>query len=156
MTAINIRPVTDLRNRYADVESDVHKGPVFLTKNGYGASVLVSIDYFQSHLAMQDTSESLSLRLQEKHRMRNGVGARRIANGARPFAALRKSAAERDDEWTLEDINAEIGACRAERKVEKRIKIGSMRNEVKLPENFDHDFSALDEQVAKMFEGTAI
>ncbi len=54
MTPINIRPVTDLRNHYSDVESDVQKGPVFLTKNGYGASVLVSIQYFQSHLAMQD------------------------------------------------------------------------------------------------------
>ena len=54
MTPINIRPVTDLRNHSSDVESDVQKGPVFLTKNGYGASVLVSIQYFQSHLAMQD------------------------------------------------------------------------------------------------------
>lgn len=54
MTPINIRPVTDLRNHYSDVESDIQKGPVFLTKNGYGASVLVSIQYFQSHLAMQD------------------------------------------------------------------------------------------------------
>ena len=119
MTAINIRPVTDLRNRYADVESDVRKGPVFFTKNGYGASVLVSIDYFQSHLAMQEARGSLSSRLQEKSRMRSEAGARLIAEGARSFAALRKSAAERDDEWTLEDINAEIAACRAERKYRK-------------------------------------
>ena len=54
MTAINIRPVTDLRNHYADVETDVRKGPVFFTKNGYGASVLVSLEYFQSHMAMQE------------------------------------------------------------------------------------------------------
>ena len=54
MTPINIRPVTDLRNHYSDVENDIQNGPVFLTKNGYGASVLVSIQYFQSHLAMQD------------------------------------------------------------------------------------------------------
>ena len=83
MTAINIRPVTDLRNRYADVESDVRKGPVFFTKNGYGASVLVSIDYFQNHLAMQEARESLSSRLQEKRRMRSAAGARLIAEGAR-------------------------------------------------------------------------
>jgi len=54
MPNINIRPVTDLRNKYPDVESDVEKGPVFLTKNGYGASVLVSIEYFQKHLAGKD------------------------------------------------------------------------------------------------------
>ena len=119
MTAINIRPVTDLRNRYSDVEDDVRKGPVFFTKNGYGASVLVSIDYFQSHLAMQEARESLSSRLQEKRRTRSEAGARLIAEGARSFAALRKSAAERDDEWTLEDINTEIAACRAERKNRK-------------------------------------
>ena len=29
MNALNIRPVTDLRNKYPDVESDVQKGPVF-------------------------------------------------------------------------------------------------------------------------------
>ena len=54
MTAINIRPVTDLRNHYADVETDVRNGPVFFTKNGYGASVLMSLEYFQSHMAMQE------------------------------------------------------------------------------------------------------
>ena len=54
MNVLNIRPVTDLRNKYPDVESDVQKGPVFYTKNGYGASVLVSLEYFQSHLSRQD------------------------------------------------------------------------------------------------------
>ena len=54
MPVINIRPVTDLRNRYSDVESDVQRGPVFFTKNGYGSSVLVSLQYFQDHMAMQD------------------------------------------------------------------------------------------------------
>ena len=35
---LNIRPVSDLRNRFSEVEEDVlSKGePVFLTKNGYG------------------------------------------------------------------------------------------------------------------------
>ncbi len=35
-----------------------------------------------------------------------------------------------------------------------RIKIGSMRNEVKLPNEFDHEFDQLDAQVATMFDGT--
>ena len=51
-----IRPVSDLRNNFAEITREVQLSgePVFLTKNGYGTSVLVSIQYFQSHLAMQD------------------------------------------------------------------------------------------------------
>ena len=42
-----IRPVTDLRNRYPDVESDLKKtGELYLTKNGYGAAVLLSIEEY--------------------------------------------------------------------------------------------------------------
>ena len=48
MFATQIRPVTDLRNRYPEVESDLELGPVVLNKNGYGASVLVSIELYES------------------------------------------------------------------------------------------------------------
>ena len=65
MPTINIRPVTDLRNHYSDVESDVLKGPVFLTKNGYGSSVLVSIQYFQRHMAMEDVYAKIAKAEQE-------------------------------------------------------------------------------------------
>lgn len=45
---MNIRPVSDLRNKYADVEKQViESGPVFLTKNGYGSMVVMSIDQFE-------------------------------------------------------------------------------------------------------------
>lgn len=45
---MNIRPVSDLRNHYSDVEKDVaERGPVFLTKNGYGSMVVMSIDQFE-------------------------------------------------------------------------------------------------------------
>lgn len=45
---MNIRPVSDLRNRYAEVEREVSEtGPVFLTKNGYGSMVVMSIDQFE-------------------------------------------------------------------------------------------------------------
>ena len=34
---IQIRPVSDLRNKFPDIEKAVGRGePVFLTKNGYG------------------------------------------------------------------------------------------------------------------------
>ena len=45
---MNIRPVSDLRNHYADVEQQVaESGPVFLTKNGYGSMVLMSVGQFE-------------------------------------------------------------------------------------------------------------
>ena len=44
---MNIRPVSDLRNHFPDVERDViENGPVFLTKNGHGTMVVMSIDQF--------------------------------------------------------------------------------------------------------------
>lgn len=44
---INIRPVSDLRNKFTDIENTVNKGePVFLTKNGYGSMVVMSIDTY--------------------------------------------------------------------------------------------------------------
>lgn len=47
---MNIRPVSDLRNRYPDVENDVLSSgnPVFLTKNGYGSMVLMSLEMYAS------------------------------------------------------------------------------------------------------------
>ncbi len=44
---ITIRPVSDLRNKFTDIENTVNTGePVFLTKNGYGIMVVMSIDAY--------------------------------------------------------------------------------------------------------------
>ena len=45
-----IRPVSDLRNNFADISKTVHETakPVFLTKNGYGDMVVMSIEAFES------------------------------------------------------------------------------------------------------------
>ncbi len=44
----NIRPVSDLRNNFAEISRLVHEnnGPVFLTKNGYGDMVVMSIEAY--------------------------------------------------------------------------------------------------------------
>lgn len=45
---MNIRPVSDLRNHYSEVEQEVlESGPVFLTKNGYGSLVVMSVEQFE-------------------------------------------------------------------------------------------------------------
>lgn len=44
---IQIRPVSDLRNKFPDVEKAVSTGePVYLTKNGYGAMVVLSLETY--------------------------------------------------------------------------------------------------------------
>ena len=45
---IQIRPVSDLRNKFPEIESQVLQSgePVFLTKNGYGSMVLLSIEQY--------------------------------------------------------------------------------------------------------------
>lgn len=44
---IQIRPVSDLRNKFPEIESVVNSGqPVYLTKNGYGAMVVMSLEQY--------------------------------------------------------------------------------------------------------------
>lgn len=44
---IQIRPVSDLRNKFPDIEKIVKNGePVYLTKNGYGAMVVLSLEMY--------------------------------------------------------------------------------------------------------------
>lgn len=44
---IQIRPVSDLRNKFPDIEKIVNNGePVYLTKNGYGAMVVLSLEMY--------------------------------------------------------------------------------------------------------------
>lgn len=44
---IQIRPVSDLRNKFPDIEKIVNEGdPVYLTKNGYGAMVVLSLETY--------------------------------------------------------------------------------------------------------------
>ena len=44
---ISIRPVSDLRYKFTEIENTVKEGePVYLTKNGYGTMVVMSIDAY--------------------------------------------------------------------------------------------------------------
>lgn len=45
----HIRPVSDLRNNFADISRTVHENaePVFLAKNGYGDMVVMSMEAFE-------------------------------------------------------------------------------------------------------------
>lgn len=46
----SIRPVSDLRNNFADISKTVHETqqPVFLTKNGFGDMVVMSMEAYEN------------------------------------------------------------------------------------------------------------
>lgn len=58
---INIRPVSDLRNKFPEIEETVIQSNdlVFLTKNGYGTMVLMSLEQYD------DLTSSLEKKLDE-------------------------------------------------------------------------------------------
>ena len=44
---LDIRPVSDLRNKFSEIEETVKGGqPVYLTKNGYGSMVVLSLEQY--------------------------------------------------------------------------------------------------------------
>ena len=45
---MDIRPVSDLRNKFPEIEEAVLKNgePVYLTKNGYGSMVVMSLEQY--------------------------------------------------------------------------------------------------------------
>lgn len=46
---IQIRPVSDLRNKFSEIEEIVNGGePAYLTKNGYGTMVVMSLERYAS------------------------------------------------------------------------------------------------------------
>ena len=58
---LNIRPVSDLRNKYPEIEKAVLKDgePVILTKNGYGSMVVMSLELFS------ELTDDIELKLDE-------------------------------------------------------------------------------------------
>ncbi|MFD1416689.1 type II toxin-antitoxin system Phd/YefM family antitoxin [Oceanobacillus jeddahense] len=53
---VNIRPVSDLRNNFTDISRTIHETsePVFLTKNGYGDMVVMSIEAYERKIFESD------------------------------------------------------------------------------------------------------
>ncbi len=52
---IQILPVSDLRNKFPEIEDIVNDGqPVYLTKNGYGTMVVMSLEQYS---ALTDDTE---------------------------------------------------------------------------------------------------
>ena len=60
---LQIRPVSDLRNKLPEIENAVSAGrPVYLTKNGYGVMVVMSLEKYA------ELTDDLELKLDEADR----------------------------------------------------------------------------------------
>ncbi len=65
---LHIRPVSDLRNKFPEIEATVLKTgePVYLTKNGYGSMVLLSLEQYSAltddvELALDEADKAAEL-----------------------------------------------------------------------------------------------
>lgn len=81
----HIRPISDLRNKFAEVSRDVHEThePVFLTKNGVGDMVVMSMESF----AALEFDSSVYTKLREAER--EAEATERRYSSAEVLAALR-------------------------------------------------------------------
>lgn len=76
---IDIRPVSDLRNKYTEIEAVVNEGrPVYLTKNGYGTMVVMSIETYSDlidNIESKLDEADLEARLTDRRLTHNDVFA---------------------------------------------------------------------------------
>ena len=86
---MTIRPVSDLRNKFPEIEEVVlNTGePVFLTKNGYGSMVVMSLDQYSV------LTDELEFKLDEADRAAALSDTR--YSGEEVFARVRKRIRER-------------------------------------------------------------
>jgi prevent-host-death family protein len=56
-----IRPISDLRNKFSTISESVHTDnePIFLTKNGVGDMVVMSLEYYERQLAKIELYQKL-------------------------------------------------------------------------------------------------
>ncbi len=69
---IQIRPVSDLRNKFPEIEEIVVKEgkPVYLTKNGYGSVVLLSLEKYA------ELTDDIEFKLDEADKEANSTDIR--------------------------------------------------------------------------------
>lgn len=68
---INIRPISDLRNKFTEIEKIVveENKEVYLTKNGYGSMVVMSIKKYEKLLANLSYNDYIEKALDEADRV---------------------------------------------------------------------------------------
>ncbi len=81
-----IRPISDLRNNFTSISKAVHteNEPVFLTKNGKGDMVVMSLEYYEQQLARIELYQKLNEAREEIRNGATGKDARIVLQGLMP------------------------------------------------------------------------
>lgn len=89
LVMIQIRPVSDLRNKFPEIEKMVvsEQQPVYLTKNGYGSMVFLSIEQYSR------LTDDLELKVDEADRQAAQTDQRMTNDEV--FSGIRKRLAGR-------------------------------------------------------------
>ncbi len=80
----NIRPITDLRNTN-EISEICHskKEPIFITKNGYGDLVIMSIETYEEMLEVNQTDMAISEAKAEYKNEKNILDAKKSLSALR-------------------------------------------------------------------------
>jgi prevent-host-death family protein len=75
-----IRPISDLRNNFTQISETIHSDdePIFLTKNGTGDMVVMSMDHYERQLAQIDLYQKLNEARQEIASGSKGKNAKKV------------------------------------------------------------------------------
>lgn len=86
---LQIRPISDLRNRFTEISQTVHekKEPIILTKNGYGDMVVMSYECFERYQNGQGPEGAPSEKSAGKGKAISAAAAK-PAPTAKPASAL--------------------------------------------------------------------
>ena len=79
-----IRPISDLRNKFSSISEAIHTDdePIFLTKNGVGDMVVMSIEYFERQMARIELYQKLN---DAKTEIANGAKGKNAINVIQGF-----------------------------------------------------------------------
>lgn len=79
---INIRPVSDLRNKYPEIEELVVKEneEVYLTKNGYGTMVVMSLEKYSKLMTDAEYNEYIENALDEAEKEANNPNTKKYTH----------------------------------------------------------------------------
>ena len=95
-----IRPISDLRNHFAEITSEVQADnePVFLTKNGVGTLVVMSMEAYENALYDSKVYEALMEAEVESRETSKRYSHEEVMSRATDrLAALLKERGEKDD-----------------------------------------------------------
>ena len=92
---INIRPVSDLRNKYPEIEDLVLKEneAVYLTKNGYGSMVVMSLQKYSKLISDVEYNEYIENALDEADTVAENSNTQYLTN-EEVFESLRRKLSE--------------------------------------------------------------